>query len=161
MIKGKIFLDGNIIQEDESLIESFTPGVLTGRGVFETMRAYNGKIFLLGKHINRLKKGLKLLSIEAPYSKNKIKESIYLVLRMDKLKDARVRLTIWERNRRSHITIITIPYKKVSQMKYREGIKAVTSNIVHKESLSKDRIKSINYQIYLESITPRALQRPL
>jgi len=53
-----IFLDGQIVKARTGLIDSLAPGVVQGKGVFETMRLYGGKIFALEDHLNRLFRGL-------------------------------------------------------------------------------------------------------
>ena len=54
----KVFLNGNFIEEEEANISVFDRGFLYGDGVFETLRIYNGKPFLLDRHLGRLSHGL-------------------------------------------------------------------------------------------------------
>ena len=59
----KVNCNGELIDK-ENLNELFEPGFLFGWGVFETLRAYKGKVPFLDLHIERLNKGLKSLEID-------------------------------------------------------------------------------------------------
>ena len=50
-----IYLNGSIVPHGAARISVFDHGFLYGYGLFETMRAYNGNIFLLDRHLNRLR----------------------------------------------------------------------------------------------------------
>ena len=50
----KVYLNGKIVPSEQALISVRDHGFLYGFGLFQTMRAYNGKIFLLDRHIQRL-----------------------------------------------------------------------------------------------------------
>jgi len=64
----KVFLNGNFIEEEEANVSVFDRGFLYGDGVFETLRIYNGKPFLLDRHLGRLSHGLGSLFIGEKYS---------------------------------------------------------------------------------------------
>ncbi|NPA25550.1 MAG: aminotransferase class IV, partial [Deltaproteobacteria bacterium] len=61
-----IFREGRLYRNDAALISPADSGFLFGEGVFETMRADYGRIFLLPQHLERLVRGLKLLEIPEP-----------------------------------------------------------------------------------------------
>ncbi len=63
----EIFLNGEFIQEEEAWVSVFDRGFLYGDGVFETLRVYNGKPFLLDRHLGRLAHSLGGLYINDPY----------------------------------------------------------------------------------------------
>jgi len=52
-MKKYVFINGKYILKDEAAIALFDSGFLFGDGLFETIRSYNGKIFLYDSHINR------------------------------------------------------------------------------------------------------------
>ncbi len=64
----EVFLNGNFIEEEEAKISVFDRGFLYGDGVFETLRIYDCKPFLLDRHIGRLGHGLGSLFIAEKYS---------------------------------------------------------------------------------------------
>src|SRR3990167_7489894 len=91
-----IFLNGKFIFQDEAKISILTPGFLYGWGLFETMRAYNNRIVYFDAHLERLKRSAILLDIRCPYSLARFKEIIYEAVKINGLRDASIRLTLWK-----------------------------------------------------------------
>ena len=89
-----IYLDGHFVPKEEALISVFDHGFLYGDGIYETMRAYEGKIFLLKKHLQRLKRSAAGIALKLPLSLDAIGEALNESLRVNKLQDAYVRLHI-------------------------------------------------------------------
>ncbi|MHC4736514.1 MAG: aminotransferase class IV, partial [Planctomycetota bacterium] len=89
----KVFLNDNLVDIDKAGISVTDSGLLYGAGLFETMRSYNGVVFSLKDHLDRLFFSANALSIKPPHRKF-ISESIYKVLKVNKLTDARLRLTL-------------------------------------------------------------------
>lgn len=102
----KILLDGVLQSVSSKFFESLTPGSLRAKGVFETMRSYRGKIFLLDEHIKRLKRGLRFYKIKNPFSQKAIDRNITKVLTANCLKNARVRLSVWREGKNVHSVIV-------------------------------------------------------
>ena len=50
----KIFLSDKLVDEKDAVVSVFDHGLLYGDGVFEGIRAYKGRVFLLDEHIDRL-----------------------------------------------------------------------------------------------------------
>jgi branched-chain amino acid aminotransferase len=92
-IVEKVFLNNKLIDIDKASISVSDSGLLYGAGLFETMRSYNGVVFSLKDHLDRLFFSACALSIKAPH-RIFISESIYKVLKANKLTDARLRLTL-------------------------------------------------------------------
>ena len=121
MDKKFIFLDGLMIPETDSLAQSMTPGIFNGRGVFETMRVYQGRIFALNEHLKRLVKGLKVLNIPSPCSQAKMQEYLYQSLKANRLRNARIRLMVWKNKGDVRISIAVFPYQPFSKARYKKG----------------------------------------
>ncbi len=145
MQKKILFLDGLMIPASKAFMESLSPGILSGKGVFETMRVYEGRIFALKEHLARLFEGLDYLKIKLPFPKEKMGQHLDSSLHTNRLKDARIRLTVWQADRRPRISIIVLPYRSYPQAKYEEGFQAVIADIRRDQSAKLSRIKSINY----------------
>ena len=64
----EIFLNGQFMPEGDAKVSVFDRGFLYGDGVFETLRVYNGKPFLLDRHLGRLAHSLGGLYIRDPYN---------------------------------------------------------------------------------------------
>jgi branched-chain amino acid aminotransferase len=90
----KVFLNDKLVDTENARISAGDSGFLYGAGLFETMRAYNGVVFRLDDHLNRLSASAKALSIEHSYNKEYLTDAVYEVLEANKLADARLRLTL-------------------------------------------------------------------
>ena len=90
----KVFLNDRLVDIDKACISVTDSGFLYGAGLFETMRSYNGVVFALDDHLDRLFFSARSLSINNTYDKKSITDAIYKVLKANKLKDARLRLTL-------------------------------------------------------------------
>jgi branched-chain amino acid aminotransferase len=90
----KVFLNDKLASSDEAGIPAGDSGFLYGAGLFETMRSYNGVVFRLDDHLNRLLASAKALSIEHACSKEYLSDAVQKVLEANKLTDARIRLTL-------------------------------------------------------------------
>jgi branched-chain amino acid aminotransferase len=142
----KIYLDGKFVEEKEARVSILDPGFLYGQGVFETMRAYNKKIFRLDSHIERLLKALPLLQIEPAVEDHRLKEAVLKSLSENNLKDAYVRLTIWRGVDKGHIAIFARSYDFLQKEDYRKGFRAVISKHFRQNEFSPlSGIKSANY----------------
>jgi branched-chain amino acid aminotransferase len=90
----KVFLNDKLIDIDKACISVTDSGFLYGAGLFETMRSYNGIVFALTDHLDRLFVSARSLSINNPYTKQYITDAIYKLLQANELSEARLRLTL-------------------------------------------------------------------
>ncbi|MDA3732916.1 branched-chain-amino-acid transaminase [Niameybacter massiliensis] len=89
-----IYLDGKYVPEEEATVSVFDHGVLYGDGVFEGIRAYNGRIFRCEEHIDRLYNAAKAIMLEIPLTKKEMTEVLLETCRKNDLKDGYVRLVV-------------------------------------------------------------------
>lgn len=89
-----INLNGKYVPKEKALISVFDHGLLYGDGVFEGIRTYNGRVFRLEEHINRLYNSARAITMEIPIGKEEMKEQILETLRKNKLLDAYIRLVV-------------------------------------------------------------------
>ncbi len=94
MGKRIIYLDGEFVNEDEAKVSVFDHGVLYGDGVFEGIRAYNGRIFRCEDHIERLYAAAKAIMLEIPLSKKEMTEALLETCRRNNCKDGYIRLVV-------------------------------------------------------------------
>ncbi|HQP91942.1 MAG TPA: aminotransferase class IV [Candidatus Omnitrophota bacterium] len=87
---------------------------MKARGVFESMRFYNGVVFALERHLERARRGCSALSIEYP-AKKYLKELINSSVQSSGLKDGRVRLDIYKSLRNKGIRLSIKKIKKMNQ----------------------------------------------
>jgi branched-chain amino acid aminotransferase len=151
-----IYIDGKFYTKENAKISVYDHGLLYGDGVFEGIRAYNGRIFRLDEHIDRMYDGAKAIMLEPPVSKEKMKEIIKETLRKNNLKDAYIRPIITrgrgnlglDPNKCPKPTIICIAetWGAMYGDLYENGLTAVTVSIRRNapEALPTN-IKSLNY----------------
>ncbi len=89
-----VYLNGRFVAKEKAVVSVFDHGFLYGDGVYETMRAYEGKIFLLDKHLARLKRSARAVSLKLPLPLEQIGAALTQTLKVNNLADAYVRLHI-------------------------------------------------------------------
>lgn len=129
----KVFLNDKLVDIDKAGISVTDSGFLYGAGLFETMRSYNGVVFSLKDHIDRLFFSARALSIKT-YDREYITDAIYKVLKANKLTDARLRLTITngpmsqpEEDRKSTLLIAATKLRPYPPEYYKKGVLVVLS----------------------------------
>ncbi|MCM8764772.1 MAG: branched-chain-amino-acid transaminase [Candidatus Omnitrophica bacterium] len=151
-----IYLDGRFVSEKQAKISVFDHGLLYGDGVFEGLRTYNGKIFRLKEHIERLFRSAKAIMLEIPVSMEEMANIIIKTVRKNKLKDAYVRVVITRgigdlgldprKCPKPTVFVIASKIKLYPEEYYEKGLSVVTiatrRNLI--ESINP-AIKSLNY----------------
>jgi len=89
-----IYINGEFVLKSKAMISVFDHGLLYGDGVFEGIRTYNGYIFKLNEHLERLYASAHSLMIKIPLSKEEIKRAVIDTLKKNKMKDAYIRLVV-------------------------------------------------------------------
>ena len=89
-----IYLDGKFLEKSKATVSVFDHGLLYGDGVFEGIRAYNGSVFRLVDHIDRLYDSAKSIRLKIPLTKHEMTEAVLETIRRNELRDAYVRLVI-------------------------------------------------------------------
>jgi branched-chain amino acid aminotransferase len=87
-----VYVNGHFVPKETASVSVFDHGFLYGDGIYETLRAYNGKLFLLDKHLGRLKHSADAISLKLPLSLEKIGEALNESLNVNKLSEAYVRI---------------------------------------------------------------------
>ncbi|MBL7214705.1 MAG: aminotransferase class IV family protein [Phycisphaerae bacterium] len=90
----KVFLNGKIIDADKATVSVTDSSYLYGIGLFETMRAVNGKVFRLADHLARLNRSAEALSIFNSFSDEQIAQGIDKLLQVNEVTEARLRLEL-------------------------------------------------------------------
>ncbi len=89
-----VYIDGEYHSKGNAKISVYDHGLLYGDGVFEGIRAYNGIVFHLRDHIERLYEGLRITRINVTFSKEEMMDAVVETLRKNNLSDAYIRLVI-------------------------------------------------------------------
>jgi branched-chain amino acid aminotransferase len=89
-----IFLNNRLVPKSRALISVFDHGFLYGDGIYETLRVYNGIVFKLDEHINRLHRSASMIGLTVPLSAEKIKRALYKTIASNRCREALVRITV-------------------------------------------------------------------
>ncbi|HIS29403.1 MAG TPA: branched-chain-amino-acid transaminase [Candidatus Avamphibacillus intestinigallinarum] len=89
-----IFLDDQFVKKEDAVISVYDHGFLYGDGVFEGLRVYDGNIFRLQEHLDRLYASAHSIMLEIPYTKEKFTQIIIDTIRKNELKSAYLRVVI-------------------------------------------------------------------
>ncbi|AEA47585.1 branched-chain-amino-acid transaminase [Archaeoglobus veneficus] len=151
-----VYINGEFVPESEAKVSVFDHGFLYGDGVFEGIRAYNGRVFKLKEHIDRLYDCAKVIDLQIPVTKEEFMDIILETLRRNNLRDAYIRPIVTRgvgdlgldprKCSRPMIIVITKPWGKLYGDLYEKGLKAVTVTVRRNaiDSLPPN-IKSLNY----------------
>jgi branched-chain amino acid aminotransferase len=89
-----VYIDGEFLPPEQAKISVFDHGFLYGDGIFEGIRAYNGRVFKLSEHLNRLFRGAKAILLTIPLTQEQLGQTVLECLRRAGLKDAYIRLIV-------------------------------------------------------------------
>ena len=153
---AKVYLNGHLVPRSEAKVSVFDHGLLYGDGVFEGIRSYNGLIFKLKEHLDRLFESAQTLMLKIPLSRPELTRAIVSVLRANRLKDAYIRLVVTrgegdlglDPRKCNRPTLFIIADRIVLYPKklYRNGLEIITVPTQRNIPSAVDpQIKSLNY----------------
>ena len=93
--EGVIWFNGELIPWTDAKVHLLTHALHYGSAVFEGMRAYDGEIFKLTEHNQRLHTSAEILDFEIPYSIAELDKAARNVVRANNLSDAYIRPIAW------------------------------------------------------------------
>src|SRR5437016_3892815 len=93
-MNGLIYVDGAFRPAAEAAVNVFDHGLLYGDGVFEGIRAYNGRVFKLERHIERLFDSAKAVRLEIPHSPTEVCAIVAETCRRNGIVDGYIRLVV-------------------------------------------------------------------
>lgn len=90
----KIFINGKFCSESNAKVSVFDHGLLYGDGVFEGIRFYNGRVFRLEEHLERLWDSARSITLEIPLSIPQMTEALLETIRQNDLREGYIRLIV-------------------------------------------------------------------
>lgn len=90
----KIYLNGKFVDAAQAKVSVFDHGLLYGDGVFEGIRSYDGRVFKLKEHIDRLYESAHTIMLKIPLTKAAAIDAVRRSLRENGLRDGYVRLVV-------------------------------------------------------------------
>lgn len=151
-----IYYNGEYVPKSKATTSVYDHGFLYGDGVFEGIRAYNGRVFKLREHVDRLYDSATAIALKIPMTKEEMEEAILETLRKNNLKDAYIRPIVSRGNGdlgldprkcpKPNIFIITQEWGAMYGDLYEIGLTGVTVAVRRNaaDALSPN-IKSLNY----------------
>lgn len=144
----KVYINGKLVDESDAKISVFDRGLLLGEGLFETMRAYDGDIFMLDRHLDRLIEGAKTLGFGGMPGRETLSSACTNVMSANALDNARLRITLTggPMNTTEPTVIITaLPYAGYDRVLYERGMSAITLRGFRMSGSLMHNIKSTSY----------------
>jgi len=151
-----VFIDGKFYNERDAKISVFDHGLLYGDGIFEGIRAYNGRVFKLKEHIDRLFYSAKAILLTIPMTHAELMRATVETCRKNKLRDCYIRLVVTRgpgtlglnpnRCKTPSVIIIAGKIQVYPEQLYARGMDIVTVPTVRNlHSALNPAIKSLNY----------------
>jgi branched-chain amino acid aminotransferase len=89
-----IYLDGKFVAEADAKVSVFDHGLLYGDGIFEGIRFYNGRVFRLEEHLERLWDSARSICLEIPIGRGEMTEALLETIRKNDLREGYIRLIV-------------------------------------------------------------------
>ena len=152
----KIFLNNGLVDESEAKISVFDHGLLYGDGVFEGIRVYDGRIFELEAHIDRLYQSANAIRLKIPQEPKTLTDNVKNTVTANNIDDGYIRLIVTRGVgtlglnplvcKRGQIIIIADTIQLYPPELYENGLKVISANTIRNHPLSiSPQIKSLNY----------------
>jgi branched-chain amino acid aminotransferase len=152
----KVWIDGSIVDGAEAKISVTDHGFLYGDGIFEGMRAYNGRVFRLDDHLKRLATSARAIAIDIPGGLSKVRDVVLQTVAATGSLDAYIRLLVTRGEGPLGVDPTTCPLSKLicivdtvdlyTAERAAVGVELVTASLRRPPSDVLDpRVKSLNY----------------
>ncbi len=152
----KVYIDGVLYPEAEAKISVFDHGLLYGDGIFEGIRFYNGRVFRLDEHLERLWDSAKAIRLTIPMTLEEMREATLETIRQNNLHDGYIRLLVTrgkgnlglspDRCPKASVIIIADKIQLYPQEKYEKGMVMVTCSTRRASPAALlPAVKSLNY----------------
>ena len=150
-----VYFNGSLVPRSKARLSIDDHGFLYGYGLFETMRTYKGKYFLLERHIERLKNSAEVIGLAGKLKDINLEKACRDTLKVNDVKDGRVRVTVtngaittqpWiDSGGKPTVLVTTRPYTPFSKEKTDAGFKVGIASVRRMKQSVFSAMKSINY----------------
>src|SRR5438874_13149764 len=152
----KVYINGKLHDKPDAKISVYDHGLLYGDGVFEGIRVYDGKIFRLREHVERLFDSARAIWLEIPMSREQMADAITATVRANNKKDGYIRAVITRgagslgldprKTTDPQVIIIVDDISMYPPELYDSGLDIVTvATIRNHPNAVNPRVKSLNY----------------
>jgi branched-chain amino acid aminotransferase len=147
-----IYIDGKFYSKEEAKISPYDHGFLYGDGVFEGIRAYGGKVFMLNEHVKRLYESAQSINLGIPMGPDELKRVILEAFKRQRAPDSYIRVVVSRgvgdlgldprRCPKPCVVVIVEPLKPL----YDKPVKAIVASVRRNAITALNpNIKSLNY----------------
>jgi branched-chain amino acid aminotransferase len=152
----QVYIAGRLVPKEDAKVSVYDHGLLYGDGIFEGIRVYSGRVFLLGDHVERLYESAKAIRLEIPLSPAEMTRAVEDTVKANGIGDGYVRLVVTRgagslgldirRTSDPQVIIIADSISLYPAELYEKGLRLITASTIrnHPGALSP-RIKSLNY----------------
>ena len=152
----KVYVAGKLVPAEQATVSVFDHGLLYGDGIFEGIRVYGGRVFLLKEHIERLFESAQAIRLQIPLSPAEMTKAVEDTVKANELTDGYVRLVVTRgsgtlgldirRTSSPQVIIIADTISMYPPEMYENGMKIITASTIrnHPGALSP-KVKSLNY----------------
>ncbi|MBI3998676.1 MAG: branched-chain-amino-acid transaminase [Armatimonadetes bacterium] len=155
-MSGAVYVNGRITSKQEAMISVYDHGFLYGDGVFEGIRVYDGRIFKLEEHLDRLYASARGIMLEIPLDRTDLRRAIIETVRASGLRDAYIRPVISrgpgdlgiDPRKCAHPTVVIIvdAIQLYPREAYERGLRMITATVRRPSpDALNGRVKSLNY----------------
>jgi branched-chain amino acid aminotransferase len=152
----KVWLNGKLYEKEEARVSVFDHGLLYGDGVFEGIRIYDGCVYRLDAHLDRLWASAQYIKLDIPMSRNEMRQAIAETIRANNIRNGYIRLVITRGEGDLGLNPQNCPHPTVfiivDQIRlfpdelYREGVEVISAAVQRQPvSALNPRVKSLNY----------------
>jgi branched-chain amino acid aminotransferase len=154
--EARIYIDGEFFAEADAKISVFDHGLLYGDGIFEGIRFYNGRVFRLEEHLERLWDSARSICLEIPIGRAEMTEALLETIRQNDLHDGYIRLVVTRgvgnlglnpvQCKRPSVIIIVATIALYPKETYEKGLTVVTCATRRTSPATLNpAVKSLNY----------------
>ena len=154
-----VYRNGSLVPRSQAQVSVYDHGFLYGYGLFETMRVYQGTIFLLERHLKRLLDSAVAIGLSSKLAEIDLGKACYDTLQANSLEDARLRLIVTKGEVDSFpgsdisaaptVLITARSYSALPKQVYNDGFQAGISSFRRYSQSPLSRLKSTNYLVSL------------
>ena len=155
-MSNKVWINGELLDQEDAKISVFDHGLLYGDGVFEGIRVYGGEIFRCQEHVDRLWDSARAINLAVPIGKDELVSAMRDAMEANAITDGYIRVVLTrgagtlglDANlcEDPQVIIIAATVKLYPQEYYEKGLEVITCGTVRNLANAVDpRIKSLNY----------------
>ncbi len=151
-----VYLTDKFVPQEEAVVSVFDHGFLYGDGVYETLRAYRGRVFQLAEHLARLERSASRIQLHLPVSRERLTDLVRESLLRNQLQEAYLRITVSRGAgeigldpalcKTATLVIIAKPFQPYPESLYTDGVSMIIAKTRRNlpEALPP-QVKSLNF----------------